>query len=335
MQSIRERANVTPRIFHEEILPAAEPVVLRGLASAWPVVDAARRSPEALRDYLKRFDRGAAAPTILGPPGINGRFFYNQDLSGFNFQTGSARVGASLDYLIDHKDDAQPSSFAIQSLPARGALPGFEADNPMPLLNNQVEPRLWIGNRVTIAAHHDNFENIACVAAGRRRFTLFAPQQVANLYIGPFELTPAGATISMVDFDAPDFERFPAFAQALEAAVFADLEPGDAIFIPYMWWHHVRSLEPVNMLVNYWWMSEAETRGPARDAFLHALLAIRSLPAPHREAWRALFDHYVFQTGGPAGEHLPAAKRGVLGEPDAQLQKGLRANLVRNLSRQG
>ncbi|HWE45029.1 MAG TPA: cupin-like domain-containing protein [Caulobacteraceae bacterium] len=324
---------MTPQVFHEEILPAATPVVMRGLAASWPVVRAARESPEAFCAYLKRFDRGAAVPSILGPPGINGRFFYNQDMTGFNFQATSTRVGAALDFLLEHRNDERPPSLAIQSAPARSIMPGFEAENGMPLLADRVEPRLWIGNRVTIAAHHDNFENIACVAAGRRRFTLFPPEQIANLYIGPFELTPAGATISMVSFDNPDLERFPRFEAAMQAALTADLDPGDGIFIPYMWWHHVRSLDAVNMLVNYWWMSEAEARGPARDAFLHALIAIRSLPKPHREAWRALFDHYVFEDDGPAGSHLPAERRGVLGDPDPHLLKALRANLVRNLSR--
>ena len=331
---IPEREGVDERTFREEILPAARPVVLRGLVSQWPVVRAAGQSVEALCDYIKRFDRGHAAPTMTGPPTLQGRFFYNQDLSGFNFQQSSARIGAALDFLAAGALQAEPApAFAIQSAPVRTSLPGFEIENPLALLDSSVEPRIWIGNRVVVAAHHDPSENIACVAAGRRRFTLFPPDQVANLYMGPFELTPAGATISMVDFDAPDLERYPRFARALEQALVADLGPGDAIYIPYLWWHHVRSLDPINMLVNYWWTPPAQGRGAPRDALFHAMVAIKALPPAHREAWRAMFDHYVFEDDGPSAEHLPPARRGIQGVLDAPLLKELRIALGRALGR--
>ena len=333
MTIIPEWTDVTPRTFRDEVLPSARPAVFRGLTAEWPLVRAGRASDIALCDYIKRFDRGAAAPTMVGPPTINGRFFYNDDLSGFNFQPGTARIGAALDFLMERAADERPVAFAIQSAPVRSALPGLEAENRMPLLNDEVDPRIWIGNKVIVAAHHDNFENIACVAAGRRTFTLFPPDQVANLYTGPFELTPAGAIISMVSFDEPDLDRFPKFSTAMAAAMTADLGPGDAIYIPYLWWHHVRSLDRLNILVNYWWTPTAEARGAPRDAFLHAMLAVRSLPKAHRDAWRALFEHFVFQDDGPAGEHLPPERRGVLGEMDVQTLKALRASLARTLSR--
>ena len=55
-----------------------------------------------------------------------------------------------------------------------------------------VPPRLWLGNAIKVATHYDQMENIGIVVTGRRRFTLFPPEQVANLYMGPIELTPAG-----------------------------------------------------------------------------------------------------------------------------------------------
>ena len=45
------------------------------------------------------------------------------------------------------------------------------------------------------------------MVAGRRRFTLFPPEQVANLYIGPLDLTPAGQPVSLVDQAQPDLVR--------------------------------------------------------------------------------------------------------------------------------
>lgn len=330
---IEEVEAVTRDSFRDTILTAARPVVFRGLVHDWPATRAGLESPAALADYMKRFDGGATVNAMFGPPGIRGRFHYNDDLSGFNFRRGPVRLSAALDLLIDYAQEDHPSSLAIQSVPVREALPAFERENRMPLLADAVEPRVWIGNAVTVAAHHDPSENIACVVAGRRRFTLFPPEQAANLYMGPFELTPAGPAVSMVDFDAPDFARFPRFATALEQALVVDLEPGDALYIPYLWWHHVRSTEQMNMLVNYWWAPDDQGRGRPMDALMHAMLAVRDLPPAHRDAWRVLFNHYVFEAGDDAGSHIPERRRGVLGRLDPGAIRAVRTALARALGR--
>lgn len=324
---------ITPERFRAEIVGGDRPVVLRGLVRDWPVVKAGLRSPEAVADHLRGFDRGQSVGCMSGPPRIRGRFHYNDDLSGFNFKKQQVKIDGALDYLLETLEEDDPPAFAIQSAPVWANLPGFERENPLPLLDAAVEPRVWIGNQVVVAAHHDPAENVACVVAGRRRFTLFPPDRIGDLYMGPFEKTPAGTTISMVDFDAPDPDRHPRFADAMRHAQVADLEPGDAIYIPYMWWHHVRSLERFNMLVNYWWKPEAASQAHPMDAMLLAMLTIRDLPPAHRRAWRAHFEHYVFEADGPAGEHLPPERRGVLGPLDAERVQGLRDAVLNGLNR--
>ncbi|GGD13487.1 cupin-like domain-containing protein [Aquisalinus flavus] len=329
---IAERTDVTAEIFQTEILPAGEPVVMRGLVTGWPVVEAGRSSGREVLDYIRNFDQGAAVSTATGPPSLKGRLFYNEDMSGLNFRMEQIPIASSLDYLIDHENDRRPLAYAIQSVPMHDYLPGFAERNPMPLLDSAISPRLWLGNSVTIAAHQDPSENIACVAAGRRLFTLFPPEQVANLYIGQFEMTPAGVPISLVDFDAPDLERFPRFTRAMEAARSAELAPGDAIFIPYLWWHHVRSLEKINMLINYWWKPGNDGRGQPRDALLHAMLTVKALPPVHRAAWKTLFDHYVFHEQGDPAAHIPEERRGILGPLDGEKIREIRvaiSNILR------
>jgi hypothetical protein len=44
----------------------------------------------------------------------------------------------------------------------------------------------------------------------------------------------------------------------LEVAQEVELVPGDALFIPRDWYHHVEALERFNVLVNYWWDSSKE-----------------------------------------------------------------------------
>jgi hypothetical protein len=181
---------------------------------------------------------------------------------------------------------------------------------------------------VTVAPHFDAADNLACVAAGRRRFILFPPDQVANLYVGPFDLTPAGVPVSMVPLDDPDLDRWPRYEAALAAAQVAELGPGDAIYIPYLWWHGVQSLEPVNMLVNYWWYRDATAAQHPFGALLrtcHALFG--GMPAEHRAAWRSLYDHYVFTADPAAFEHLPPQMRNAA-QPSAESIAQLKAAMA-------
>ena len=317
--------------FRQEVLPAARPVVLRGLAAAWPAVQAGLRSPEALADHIRSFDRGAAVRFIEGDPAIEGRFFYNDDLSGVNFRHREGPLGALLDRLLDLREETDPPSIALQSAPEPQVLPGFSRANPMPLLGGAVFPRLWIGNAATVHTHHDMSDNIACAVAGRRRVILFPPDQTANLYVGPFERTPAGPPVSMVSLAAPDLDRFPNFPKAWAEAEFAELAPGDALFIPYMWWHHVQSLDRFSVLANYWW-NEAERPVAPMGALIHAMLGVRDLPPPQREAWRAMFDAFVFEGGDDPGAHLPPERRGVQGPLSPAAAEQMRGILARTLS---
>ncbi|HEX4782431.1 MAG TPA: cupin-like domain-containing protein, partial [Usitatibacter sp.] len=226
------------------------------------------------------------------------------------------------------------AALAVQSAPIPECLPGFAAENPMPLLDPSVAPRIWLGNGVITPAHFDESSNIACVVAGRRRFTLFPPEQIANLYIGPLGHAPTGTPISLVSFAEPDFQRFPRFREALAHAHVAELSPGDAIYIPPLWWHHVESLERVNMLVNYWWKGAAARPAPsgsALDVLLHGILDLRAMPPEQRQAWRAVFDFYVFGDPDAASSHIPAAHRGVLGEMSPEYAKSVREFLVKKL----
>lgn len=330
---IAERHGIDRARFDAEVRPAGQPVVLRGLAANWPAVQAARTSDEALVGYLKRFSHPHPIDAIVGGPEIGGRFFYTDDLSRLNFARGKSPLDPLLDRLLRDRGTAHPYAMAVQSAPAPGLLPGFADDNGIDLVDAAVVPRLWLGNAIRVATHYDLMENIGVVVAGRRRFTLFPPDQVANLYMGPIELTPAGTPVSMVDPDAPDLDRYPRFVDAMAQAQEAVLEPGDALYIPFHWWHAVSSLAPINILCNYWWNPAPGGMASPYDALLLALHSLRTLPADQRAAWRAMFDHLVFQTNGDPGAHLPPAMRGVLGPPDARDVERMRATLLRSLTR--
>src|SRR5690606_33084349 len=316
--------------FHAEIRPAGQPVVMRGLAGDWPGVAAARQGDREMARYLLGFGPTRPVGGIMLPPEAEGRFFYNSELTGFNFSSHEGRLDAFLAELLRVAVEPRASGMAVQSERIPELLPGFVEANPMPLVP-RVVPRIWIGNRIRVAPHYDLMENIGVCLAGRRRFTLFPPDQLPNLYAGPFELTPAGTPVSMVDPQAPDLERYPRFAEAWNHAWQATLEPGDALYIPYAWWHGVDALEPLSILVNYWWNAAPEGSGGGYDALLHAMLSYRHLPADQRAVWRTIFEHYIFGEADPA-DHLPPHARGVMSPPSPRLFARMREMLRRTLS---
>lgn len=319
--------------FMREVVGQREPVVLRGLSAHWPVARAARGSATELLAYLAKFDRGAVAEAFVGGPEIAGRFFYAQGEAGFNFKRQRGRFLEMVRSISNLASQAQPPAVYIGSTPIPDVLPGLENANPMLLLPREVIPRIWVGNRSTVSTHFDESENLAVVVAGRRRFTLFPPDQVTNLYVGPLDATMAGQPTSMVQVNDPDLVAFPRFVPALAASLTAELKPGDAIYIPTLWWHNVEAIDPFNMLVNYWWRDGPPTAGSGLEAMVHGILSIAFLPEAQRQAWRAMFDHYVFRTEGDPTEHLLPMQKGVLGEPTPQLHDRIRQFLIQMLSR--
>lgn len=134
------------------------------------------------------------------------------------------------------------------------------------------------------------------------------------------------------DLRNPDLDRFPKYKTAYRHALSVVLEPGDAVFIPSPWWHHVESLEDFNVLVNFWWSGVYVSSAMPFPALIHAMIAFKHFPAEQRMAWRKMMEHYVFETNGDPGEHLPPAARGMLGELTPKLMNQLHQWLVKTLS---
>jgi hypothetical protein len=310
------------------------PVVLRKLAEDWPLVQAGLSSSGAdVGGYLLKFYQGAPVTVFAGPPEAGGRIFYTDDLSQTNFEQRKSQLDDVLAQIQEQRDSPEPRTIYMGSMTVDYCLPGLREQNSLPPGGRNVSVRIWLGNRSTVAAHYDAMDNIACVCAGRRRFTLFPPEQLANLYVGPLDFTPAGQPVSMVDVRNPDLDRFPRYTEALKYAQTAELEPGDAIYIPAMWWHHIEGLEAMNVLVNHWWRDVPAYMGAPGDALLHAILEIRDLPARQRKVWREIFDHYVFGFMEEAVEHVPRDRRGVLGDLDDDAARKIRALLRNKLNR--
>ncbi len=310
---------------------AERPAVIRGIANDWPAVTTAREGDEAIAAYLAARDNGKPLTVLVGPPETGGRYFYSDNMRGVNFRSEKMPMRALVERLIALRDTADAPSLYAGSTPTPDSVTGFAAENPLSV-DTGVTPRIWVGNNSRIAPHYDMAANIAVVVAGRRRFSLFPPGQIANLYVGPVERTIAGQPTSMVDPDHPDHDRFPLYAEAERHKLVAELAPGDAIYMPPLWWHHVRSDGALNVLVNYWF-GQRQDRFPF-SALMLAMHSIRELSDVERQAWRIWFDHYVFGEGAKgAVDHLPPHAQGVLGPPSPERDRIIIDYVVGSLCR--
>ncbi|MFT7287466.1 MAG: hypothetical protein ACI87W_001580, partial [Halieaceae bacterium] len=250
----------------DAIASAQGPVVFRGLVADWPLVTKSLDSDSSVMSYLEAAYNDAPVTAFLGDRDIEGRLFYREDIADTNFSRLQTTLTSVLAQIREHATDDHAPTVYMGSTPLDYCFPGMREANDLDLDDHRATVRIWIGNRTRVAPHYDSMENLACVVAGRRRFTVFPPEQIANLYVGPLDLTPAGQAISLVDLNNPDFERFPRFAEALASARTVELDPGDAIYIPSIWWHAVEGLDNFNILVNHWWQEAPEYLGTPADA---------------------------------------------------------------------
>lgn len=290
----------------------AEPVLLKGLVRDWPAVRAGQGEALDICRYLAPLDRGVEVMATKTRAAARGVMGYNDALTDFAFVKARMPLAEFMGHLQAYLSVDGAPSIAAQCAKVSDVIPGFLADNVLAALPGVV-PNFWLGNALTVPVHHDHPYNLACVVAGRRRFTLFAPAQVGNLYIGPLEHTPSGAPISVVHPKAPDFERYPRWRDALASALVAELAPGDALYIPPLWYHQVEALEKANLLINYWWPVVGAQELPAPAAVLtQAIRVLNALPPDQREAWAAMFEHYVVQRREDPAAHIPEAWHGAL-----------------------
>lgn len=140
------------------------------------------------------------------------------------------------------------------------------------LLRNPPEAsNLWIGSiRTCSRLHNDNYENIFVQVSGRKRFYLIPPSHVYGLHEqflvparydlrgdGTLELcedTELAYRVLFPTVDPSNPETFNDIYTDHCKVYTIDLEPGDALFIPCLWYHQVEIIShDLNLSVNYWY----------------------------------------------------------------------------------
>ena len=310
-----------------------EPFVIKGLAHDWPVVKA-DQSPDTAISYLERFASARPVTSLRLQSGEADSIGYSPDFTGFNFEQNRRPFSTLLSELRQIvQGPPSVDGLYLGSTNIDHWLPGFREENSYDLLEDwKPLASLWLGTRSLVAAHFDFPSNLACVVFGKRRFTLFPPEAISNLYVGPLDRTPAGQPISLARTDRADDPRFPRFKDALDSAKQALLQPGDAIYIPSLWWHEIESLSSLNGLINFWWRSNDAHFGAPLAALQHLTLALRSIPEAERQRWRPIIEHYIFGADDTVMSHIPQHARGILDHPNEEEALRFKAYLSAQLN---
>lgn len=216
-----------PEDFYLRFYRANRPVLIRGLADAWPARErwsldhfAAKLGDtsvrvqwnrEADRDYERRVDHHGAFRSYaeidkrLRAPGLSNDFYVTANNADHNravFAPLFADVGEMPELLAPG-----------------GAQAGF----------------IWIGPRGTVTPwHHDLTNNLLLQMVGRKRVRMVAAHDTPLM---------RNDTHCFSRWGTADLLPGPA-SEDRPAVLECEIGPGDALFLPIGWWHHVDGLDP-------------------------------------------------------------------------------------------
>lgn len=251
MKSIERVGKLSPAEFARRFAATETPVILTRLTEDWPARQ--RWSADYFKDELG--DVELSVEVVEG-----GRLADNQ-----HFLTQKTTRRMPLRQYIDLAMTRSDGVLYAAEQPLRKLFPAAARDlRPVPYLSRALcwlsgnSELLWIGSRGNASGlHFDELHNFNVQIVGRKRWVIFPKTQQPLLYV-PSALRRSH--FSPIDYEHPDYARFPRYAEA--TPIEFDVEPGETLFLPGGWVHHVRTLE-FSINVNLWWLT-------GRQALSHA-----------------------------------------------------------------
>jgi hypothetical protein len=240
------------REFHQAYVKRNKPVILQGVIDDWP---ARSWTPELFQTKLR------SIPVVVEVWETEENVTDADDY-GKQMRHERMDLGTYVDLILSRGPSKQ---YYLVQCPIfekapelKGAIKPFGYYSE--LIKQLIIPDLfWLGPAGTVTpAHFDFAHNFLVQICGRKQLTMFPPDQSPYLY-HPHNLKKWN--FSPVDVESPDLEKFPLFAKATPFK--AVLEPGEVLFIPRPWWHHVRALD-TSISLNFWWATPVEALQLAR-----------------------------------------------------------------------
>jgi lysine-specific demethylase 8 len=217
-------AGLTAEEFERQYRAPGKPVVLTGKTDAW-----AARKGWTLASLRERFGQLPVNAVINQPEGVP---YFHPDKGHRQPMT----LATFLDML-----EAGPALPCYVDQLVLSSLAGLEQELDLKALYPPEDwptfTALWLGSANTRSGmHFDGNDNLYTQLIGSKRIFMAHPDEAARLY--PFL---EDFCKSQVEPEAPDLQRYPEFRKVILYQV--DLQPGEVLFMPRVWWHHLRSLE--------------------------------------------------------------------------------------------
>eukprot|EP00898_Chlorokybus_atmophyticus_P003510 jgi/Chlat1/415/Chrsp10S01512 len=214
--------------FRSRFLKTEMPVIIKGLQKGWPAAE----KWNSLQ-YLDKVLGHRTVPVEIGH--ANTKSFHE-------------KAALMSDFIAEYLSSQDRVAYLAQH-PLLSQVPALEADVSVPTLCSEVAGddiavSVWLGTANTrTPLHWDSYENFFAQVQGYKYVRLYARSESMRLYASESKGGyGAQGNISNVDPEAPDYDKYPTFKDAIYLEVV--LGPGDTLFIPGRVWHYVRSLTP-------------------------------------------------------------------------------------------
>jgi hypothetical protein len=233
-RAIERRATPSAAELFDRYFATSTPVIFRDLMQSWSALG--KWTPEYLRERYGETSVRVTEDREADPLYDAHTEAHTRETKLADFVTRVLAAGESNDFYMVAKNRNLAHS-PLRELFADVEFPSGWFDEALLATSSA----LWFGPRGTVTPlHHDASAILFCQVYGRKRWHLASPLEV-SLFEG------AHAMYSAVDPEKLDDESH-------QAVVFKDfvLEPGEALFIPAGWWHHVRALDvSISLAVNH------------------------------------------------------------------------------------
>ena len=113
----------------DKFLTTKTPIILKNYVSEWPLTKIAKNSITDGADYLLDFYNDTPVNVVVGEAEIEQRIFYNEDFSGFNFQSLTTSMDNLINRILQYKESKKPPTLYMASTSIEKWLPGFSQDN--------------------------------------------------------------------------------------------------------------------------------------------------------------------------------------------------------------
>ncbi|KAG7212857.1 hypothetical protein KM043_002210 [Ampulex compressa] len=223
--------------FYKNIFMPKIPAILTGCINHWKALTLWRNA-----NYLTKIAGSRTVPIEIGSRYTEEDWtqslmkfseFLNVYISEKNEKIGYLAQHQLFEQIPELKDDFAVPDYCNFSDSEETELPDINA---------------WFGPAKTISPlHYDPKNNLLCQVFGYKKVILYSPDDTSNLY--PYETRLLNNT-AQVDPMNPDYNKWPNFQNA--KGIMCYLKPGEMLYIPPKWWHHVTALSP-SFSISFWW----------------------------------------------------------------------------------